>query len=193
MERKPCEGGACDSGGGILDFFDDFIAGPLNILDRLEHLLTGARFGDMGYQIKIKRADKGGSHTLSDVERMLKKFGVAVYGRTHDANHMYFHVKNRQGRWAAYTLAGHGVDVENESFDAQSAAAGSARQGRRMFSWKEKREGKHLADDTDTDGGDWADDIPLPDGDLAVDWTSPRGGRERKRPKRKRNRTRRRR
>jgi hypothetical protein len=193
MDYKSYEGGACDSGGGILDFLDDYIMGPLNLLDRLERLITGARFGDMGYQIAIKRMDKGGKHSLSDVERLLKKFGVAVYGRTHDSQNMYFHFKKRQGVWASYILGRHGIEVESEIYDGQSYSKGSARQGERMFSWAEKKQGKHLVAD-DADGGDWTDDIPLPDGDLAPDWTNPkRGGRERKRPQRKRNRTRRRR
>lgn len=50
----------------------------------------------------------------SIIEAMLNKYGIAVYGRTHDANHLYFLVKRRQARWAEHVMRNAGVAVVGE-------------------------------------------------------------------------------
>ena len=105
-----------------MDILDDFVLGPLNLIDRIEGLLSGARYGDAGHQFKIRRVDKDGSHSLNECEDILKKYHIAVYGRTHDANHMYFHVKKRQAAWAEYVLLRAGVELLSSPVETRNAA-----------------------------------------------------------------------
>ncbi len=104
----------------VMDFLDDFVLGPLNYFDRLEWLLRGAAYGDFGVKFAIPRADKDGEYTLVEVEQLLGKYGIAVYGRTHDSCNMYFHVKKRQARWAEYILLHAGVELRNPTFDRRN-------------------------------------------------------------------------
>jgi len=107
----------------LMDLLDDFILGPLNWVDRLEWLVRGALYGDFGAKFAIPRADKSENDapTLNEVERLLKRYGIAVYGRTHDSRNMYFHVKNRQARWAEYILLHAGVKLRNPTVDSRNA------------------------------------------------------------------------
>jgi hypothetical protein len=104
----------------IMDLLDDFVFGPFNLIDRAEGLLSGIRYGDLGHQFAIPRADKGGPFTLAEIEDLLARYGVAVYGRTHDANRMYFHVKKRQARWAEYLMLHAGVELCNATVDERN-------------------------------------------------------------------------
>lgn len=138
----------------FFDILDDWLLGPLNFIDRFERLITGTRFRDMGYKLKIPRRDKGGKHTLSDVERILKRYGVAVYGRTHDANHMYFHVKKRQARWAEYLLLHAGVELHSPLFDQRNPGYVAAHEpGWMPTPWAEQGErpptNRHQEDDAE--------------------------------------------
>lgn len=105
----------------LMDFLDDFIFGPCNLIDRLEGLLRGVSYGDLGHQFAILRADKGGQFTLAEVEALLDHYGIPVYGRTHDAQCLYFHVKKRQARWAEYLLLHAGVTLQGPLFDPRNA------------------------------------------------------------------------
>lgn len=105
----------------LLDIADDWIFGPLNLIDRAERWITAARFQDAGYQIAIPRTDKGGEHSLDEASLLLKGYGIAVYGRTHDARNMYFHVKKRQARWAEYLLTHAGYEMLNAAYDERNA------------------------------------------------------------------------
>lgn len=103
------------------DLLDDLILGPLNLIDRGQGLLAGLMYGDMGYQFAIPRADKDGRHTLNEVSEILARYGIPVYGRTHDAHCMYFRVKKRQARWAEYILLNAGVELRNPSVDRRNS------------------------------------------------------------------------
>jgi hypothetical protein len=86
----------------MMDFLDDFILGPMNLIDRIEWILTGIRFGDADHGFTLPRADKlpegyqGYDWTLNEVQQLLARYEIPIYGRTHDARNMYFRVKNRQ-------------------------------------------------------------------------------------------------
>lgn len=101
----------------ILDILDDFVLGPLNMIDRLEGMIKGIMYKDMGYQLVIPRYDKGGKLTLNEAEAILRTYGVEVYRRTHDSQNMYFNVKKRQARWAEYLLLHAGAELRNPTFD----------------------------------------------------------------------------
>lgn len=156
----------------ILDILDDWIMGPLNVLDRLERVVTGVRFRDMGYQLAIPRCDKGGEFALSDVSRLLKKYGVAIYGRTHDANHIYFHVKKRQARWAEYLLLHAGVELHSPLFDQRNPGyVASHEPGWMPTPWSEKGE-RRRAEEADAHSFDHSaahEEEPQRDGSSSLD------------------------
>lgn len=111
----------------IMDLLDDFVLGPLNLIDRVEGLLMGLGYRDMGRQFTIRRLDKGGTHSLNECEGILKEYGVAVYGRTHDATNMYFLVKNRQADWAEYLLTAAGVEIIGPAVNERNAITAGSR------------------------------------------------------------------
>lgn len=102
----------------MMDFLDNWLFGPANLIDRFTGLLRGIGYGDLGHRFKVRYADRGGHHTRAEIEAMLSKYGIAVYGRTHDANHLYFLVKKRQARWADYLMRNAGVAVVGEPLTA---------------------------------------------------------------------------
>lgn len=104
----------------LLDLLDNWIFGPMNLIDRAEHLISGTRHNDWGYKMAIPRADKEGEPNLRDAEHLLNRYGVAVYGRSYDAKNLYFHVKNRQASWAEYLLLHAGFELVSPTFDQRN-------------------------------------------------------------------------
>lgn len=104
----------------IEDIYDN-IAGSLNYIDMLEGVIRGLLHGDFGYRIVIPRADKGGSHRMSDAIRILEGYGVDTFWYGFDSQKMYFRVKKRQARWAEYILLHAGVELLNPAFDHRNA------------------------------------------------------------------------
>ncbi len=104
----------------LMDFLDDYVLGPLNLLDRIEGLLVGLWHGDLGYELAIPRADKDGDFSLNEVRALLAKYGVVTYGRRFDARNMYIRVKKRQARWAEYILLHAGVELRNPIFERRN-------------------------------------------------------------------------
>jgi hypothetical protein len=102
-----------------MDFLDNLL-GPFNFFDRLEGLIRGLLYRDAGHRITVKYADRGGSHSRQEIEKILKKYHIVVYGRLHDANHLSFLVKRRQARWAEYLLLQAGVAVVGEPVDKRN-------------------------------------------------------------------------
>jgi hypothetical protein len=100
-----------------MDLLDDLIFGPLNLVDRADRVLRSVWYRDPGHRVAISRADKGGRHTLREVEDVLNRYGVKAYGRTHDSKNMYFIVKRRQARWAEYVLLHAGVELVSPTYD----------------------------------------------------------------------------
>lgn len=98
----------------------DNLLGPLNYFDRIEGLLRGLLYRDSGHRITVKYADRGGHHSCQEIEKILKKYHIPVYGRLHDANHLSFLVKRRQARWAEYLLLQAGVAVVGEPVDKRN-------------------------------------------------------------------------
>ena len=110
----------------MMDWLDDWVMGPMNLIDRLEGLLTGLYFQDAGHTFTLPRADKlpegyhGYDWTLNEVEQLLGNYEIPVYGRTHDATNMYFRVKNRQAEWAEYILLCAGVPLAGALVNPQN-------------------------------------------------------------------------
>ncbi len=120
----------------------DDILGNLNYVDRIEGLIMSLRHGDYnearkhglpGVAAEVVSSlvmanthsfamSRSGNHTLNEVEALLARYGIPIFGRTHDARCMYFHVKKRQARWAEYLLLQAGVQLESPTFDSRNAA-----------------------------------------------------------------------
>ncbi len=98
---------------GLMDLLDDFVFGPLNLINRAEGLLRLLIYRDSGVRFAILREDKGGLHSLAQVRTILKRYGVVLFGCTHDAQCIYFTVKKRQADWAEYLLLHAGVALHN--------------------------------------------------------------------------------
>ncbi len=145
-------------GSSLMDLFDD-LCGPLNLIDRLEGLLMALRYGDyrhagkngvLGYAGEVASSLTGantfrfallrsGPHSLNEVEALLKRYGVPIVGRTHDATCMYFSVKRRQARWAEYVMLQAGVELANAAFDNRNPGyVGTHAPGYMPAPWSER-------------------------------------------------------
>jgi len=105
----------------VADALDDFVLGPLNLLDWLEGLGYAIFYRDFGFELTIPRSDKGGKFSQNEMREILDKYGVATYGRRFDSQNMYIRVKKRQARWAEYVLLHAGVELLNPAFDHRNA------------------------------------------------------------------------
>jgi hypothetical protein len=105
----------------IMDFLDDFVFGPLNLINRVEGLIKLAIYHDRGVRLAIPREDKGGKHSLPEVRALLRKYGVDSFGCTHDARNLYFSVKQRQAAWAEYLLLHAGIALLSPPVDPRNA------------------------------------------------------------------------
>ena len=106
--------------GTLMDLLDDYILGPLNLLDAFEGWLYAVKYQDTGYELAIPCMDKGGKFSLNEVRALLRHYGIATYGRRFDAQNMYIRVKKRQARWAEYILLHAGVELRNPTFDRRN-------------------------------------------------------------------------
>jgi hypothetical protein len=57
-----------------------------------------------------------------EIERLLTRHGVRVWGRGFLDDSLYFHVKKRQARWAEYLLWRAGIPVVSRPFDSRNQA-----------------------------------------------------------------------
>ena len=55
-----------------------------------------------------------------EVEALLKRHGVRIWGRGFLDERIFFRVKKRQARWAEYLLLRRGVPVTNDPFDPRN-------------------------------------------------------------------------
>ena len=115
------------------------VLGRLNYIDRIEGLFSALWHGDYkhaegvtGILRELTMSVSGsnthkfsiqrrGSHSLNEVEAQLRKYGITVFGRTHDGQHMHFYVKRRQARWAEYLMLHAGVEFDGPLFDSRNA------------------------------------------------------------------------
>lgn len=104
----------------ILDFLDHFILGPMDLINRFEGLIRGVQYRDMGVKFAAPRPDKNNSHTIHEIENILGTYGIPIFGRTFDAEHIYFRVKRRQASWAEYLLLHAGVELQNQPIDRRN-------------------------------------------------------------------------
>lgn len=103
-----------------MDFMDDFVFGPLNFINRAEGLVRQKMNRCTAVRFSILRIDKGGGHTRGDAREILKKYGVPIFGTTHDAKCLHFLVKSHQAAWAEYLLLHAGVELQNPPVDPKN-------------------------------------------------------------------------
>lgn len=113
----------------------DDVMGRLNLLDRIERVFTAIRFRDIGHQIAILRPTVGGNCPAITAGQILKKYGVPIWGRTHDSKCMYIHVKRRQMKWAHAILKNHGVIIVDKGSGRIIYQSGNGKG--RYIPWKE--------------------------------------------------------
>ena len=114
----------------LLDILDLF-----NLIDRLEGLVMGLVYGDMGRTVKVEHTD---GQTGADWEALLKRYHVVIYGRRVTSKHLLFRVKAKQARWAEYLLLRAGAPVV-PTFDHRNAGwAGRHTPGALPPAWRDR-------------------------------------------------------
>ena len=123
----------------LLDLLDDYLFGPMNLINRFEGRFRLLLAQDGGQRFAILRQDKGGQHSLSEVQALLQRYHIATFGCTHDAQHLYFMVKARQASWAEYLLLCAGVDMRNPKVDPRNVERVARRSSSAMpVPWDER-------------------------------------------------------
>ena len=57
----------------------------------------------------------------AQIEKLLGRYGVRVWGRGFNGDEIYFRVKERQARWAEYLLMRRGIPVTSPPYDPRNA------------------------------------------------------------------------
>ena len=70
--------------------------------------LARTAVGDGSWRFYVARE---GEFSGWEVEQLLKQYGVVIWGRGFDSEHIYFSVKPEQANWAEYLLKRKGVAV----------------------------------------------------------------------------------
>lgn len=88
-------------------------AGPVGIAGEFLASLTGQNAWTL-------MVPEEAGWTGLEVERLLTRHGVRIWGRGFMGGHLYFHVKRRQARWAEYLLWRAGISVLSRPFDPRN-------------------------------------------------------------------------
>lgn len=113
----------------FMDFMDDFVFGPMNLINRAEGMVRLMIAGDTGVKLSILRMDKGGKHSLREVQGILKTYGIDTFGCTHDSKHLHMIVKKRQSNWAENVLCRAGVAMKNKVINRRNAVTAAKHKG----------------------------------------------------------------
>lgn len=114
----------------FLDLLDMF-----NIIDRVQGAVMGAYYGGGVHTFKIEHEDK---RVGQDFEDMLRKRGVAVFGRRVTGKHLIFNVKARQARWAEHILTRAGAPIVSKQVDASNNGASERHGGQLPPAWVDR-------------------------------------------------------
>lgn len=105
----------------FIDLLDDYVFGPLNLVDLIEGIVRLTAYRDSGVRFSILRLDRGGKYSRPEVRAILKKYGIASFGISHDSQCLHFLVKRRQAKWAEYLLLHAGVELQNPPVNPNNA------------------------------------------------------------------------
>ena len=76
--------------------------------------------GQRSWRFAVSRHCGWSGHQM---EKMLKRYGVEIWGRNFDRSQLFFRVRLEQANWAEYLLWRHGIPVLGEPFNPQNRAA----------------------------------------------------------------------
>ena len=106
----------------------------VNVVDRLGGLILSIRHGG-GHTFRFDRTH----YTGQQVEDMLRRYKIAVFGRRITSDHAILSVPLKQARWAEYVLLRAGIVPEGPLIDARNAAwAGRHAPGQAPKPWRGK-------------------------------------------------------
>jgi hypothetical protein len=108
-------------------------------IDRVQGLLSAVRYGGGTHTFRIKQND---ANCGADYEAMLKRRGVAVFGRRFTSKLIIFSVKRRQARWAEHILVRAGAPIVSKQVDASNTGASERHGGTLPVPWSEAKKGK---------------------------------------------------
>lgn len=109
----------------------DAIAGPLNLIDLVEGWIRGALAGDIvGHRIALPHPqsdwwdENPGVQfwNAGDTKRLLESYHIYTYAHGFDDTEIWFHVLQRQARWAEYLLQRAGAPVIMDTVDGRNVA-----------------------------------------------------------------------
>lgn len=98
------------------------VIGSINVIEEFIGLVRATIYGDVGYEFRIRRIDKGGKHSMPEIKGILRNYGVATFWYGFSGGNIRFRVKKRQARWAEYVLLHAGVELLNPAFDHRNAS-----------------------------------------------------------------------
>ncbi len=104
----------------LMDLLDDYLFGPMNLINQFEGVFKLLLAQNRGVRFAILRQDKGGEHSLREVQELLRRYHIDTFGCTHDAKHLYFLTKARQASWAEYILLRAGIALHNAAVNPQN-------------------------------------------------------------------------
>ena len=106
----------------------------VNVIDRLGGLILSLRHGG-AHTFRFDRTTTTGA----DVERILRRYKIRVFGRRITSKHAMLSVPSKQAAWAEYLLLRAGAPVVTR-FDARNAAwAARHPAGQLPPAWKDRR------------------------------------------------------
>lgn len=97
----------------ILDFIDDYIFGPLDLITYAGRVAKQTVYQDTAIKFSILKIRKGGVHTQNDIIRILEPYKVHPFAWKPDSQHIHFWIKGKQANWAEYLLLHAGVELKN--------------------------------------------------------------------------------
>lgn len=121
---------------GVADLLD-----ALNWMDRVEGLISSFVFADWKNAARSHgvagilneaartaarvnvwtfRIDRNGAWTGGDAERLLKHYGVRLWGRRVTSKHFILSVEERQANWAEYLLLRRGMTLDGPLFNPEN-------------------------------------------------------------------------
>lgn len=104
---------------GIFDYLDEYVFGPLNLIDRLGFIRLWLTKRNGGHRFKLVRpgvfTGEGNPKNFYACIDLLRDRGVDTFAYTHSADYFYFSVSKGQARWAEYILLRSGIGEQLEN------------------------------------------------------------------------------
>ena len=92
------------------------VLGALDLIDRVDEWFGNARFGPWHkFHIPLDAGCTGW-----EVEQLLARHGVRIWGRGFTSDSLYFNVKRRQANWAEYLIRRRGIPLSSQLVNPQN-------------------------------------------------------------------------